>query len=383
MKSYAQIVGWGRYVPSRVMTNHDLARMVDTSDEWIRSRTGITERHIAGPRESTSTMGVRAALAALEVADLNPSKLDLVILATITPDYGVSATASLLQDGIGATRAGAFDLNAGCSGFVYALAVASRLIESGAHRNVLVVGSDAVSRIIDWTDRSTCVLFGDGAGAVVLQASENATGLLSCTLGSDGSGAESLYVPAGGARLPASLETLQNRQHYIKMNGNEVFRFAVHAMTRATMQVVIDAGLQPSEVDLFIPHQANVRIIQAAAKALRLPDEKVFINVDRYGNTSAASIPIALCEAIEQGRVKPGDRLALVGFGAGLSWAAVVLQWGVPAVGPERPWWRYVLQSLWEREAVARSFARRTRRRIEGLRRSNVHENGHAQGLRS
>jgi 3-oxoacyl-[acyl-carrier-protein] synthase-3 len=236
--------------------------------------------------------------------------------------------------------------------------------------------SDTVSRILDWTDRATCVLFGDGAGAVVLQASENATGLLSSVLGSDGSGAEALYVPAGGARLPASAETLQSRQHYVKMNGNEVFRFAVHAMSRATTQAIVDAGLQPADIDLFIPHQANTRIIQAAAKALRLPAEKVFVNVDRYGNTSAASVPIALCEAIEQGRVEPGDRLALVGFGAGLTWAASVLQWGVPAT-LERPWWRHVLQGIWEREAVVRSFARRTGRRIAVLGRSNGRENGH------
>lgn len=368
MRSYAQIVGWGRYVPSRIMTNHDLAKLVDTSDEWIQSRTGISERRIAGPKESTSTMGIRAGMAALEVADLNPGRLDLVIVATLTPDYGVTPTASIVQDGVGASRAGAFDLNAGCSGFVYALSIASRLIESGAHRNVLVVGADTLSRIVDWTDRSTCVLFGDGAGAVVLQASESPTGLLSCALGSDGSGAESLYIPAGGSRQPASAETVQNRQHFVKMKGNEVFRFAVNAMSEGTTQALSAASLSAADVDLFIPHQANTRIIQAAAKALRLPPEKVFVNVERYGNTSAASIPIALSEAVEQGRVKPGHHLALVGFGAGLTWAAAVAQWGVPTTGLERPWWRQAMHTLWQPEVVVRSFARRARRRLETIR---------------
>ena len=377
-KTHAQIVGWGRYLPARVLTNQDLARMVDTSDEWIRTRTGISERRIAGPREFTSTMGIRAAMSALEVADLNPGRLDLVIAATITPDYyGLPATASLIQDGIGATRAGAFDVNAGCSGFVYALAVASQLIESGAHRNVLVVGAETVSRIVDWTDRSTCVLFGDGAGAVVLQASENTTGLLSCVLGSDGSGAEALYIPAGGTRLPTSAETVQDRLHFVKMNGNEVFRFAVNAITRATMQALAEAKLRPDDIDLFIPHQANTRIIQAAGKALGLPAAKVFVNVERYGNTSSASIPIALCEAVEQGRVAPGDRLVLVGFGAGLAWAAAVVQWGVPTTGVERPWWRRALHTIWEPEAAVLSFARRTRRRIGALRHPGGRENGH------
>lgn len=342
--------------------------MVDTTDEWIRSRTGISERHIAGPRECTSTMAIRAALTALEVAELNPNRLDLVIVATISPDSSLPATASVVQDGIGATRAGAFDLNAGCSGFVYALSVASNLIESGAYQNIIVIGAETVSRMIDWTDRSTCVLFGDGAGAVVLQATDHETGMLSCVLGSDGSGASALCVPAGGSKLPTSAETLRDRQHFVKMNGNEVFRFAVGAMGRTAQQAIAKAGLRSEDIDLFIPHQANIRIIQAAARTLKLPPEKVFVNVEHYGNTSAASIPIALCEAIEEGRIRPGDRIVLVGFGAGLTWAAAVIQWGVAAYRPLRPWWRRALHRLSSPGLIVRAYARRTRRRIEGLR---------------
>ena len=368
MKVYAQIVGWGRYVPAKVLTNHDLAQMVDTTDEWIRTRTGINERRIAGPKESSSTMGVRAAMAALEVADVNPARLDLVIASTITPDYTLASTASLIQDAIGASRAGAFDLNAGCAGFVYALSVATQYIESGAARNVLVVGADTISRIVDWTDRATCVLFGDGAGAFVLQASEQQAGVLRCVLGSDGSGYESLYIPAGGSRLPTSAETVQNKQHFVRMDGGEVFRFAVTAMSQSATQAIAAAGLKPDDIDLFIPHQANIRIIQAAARSLKLPMERVFVNVDRYGNTSTASVPIALCEALEQGRVRPGDKLVLVGFGAGLSWAAAVVQWGTPTSVTHRPWWRTLLQRLWAQQAIVVSSIRRARRRLLSVR---------------
>ena len=368
MKVYAQIVGWGRYVPAKVLTNHDLAQMVDTTDEWIRTRTGINERRIAGPKESSSTMGVRAAMAALEVADVNPARLDLVIASTITPDYTLASTASLIQDAIGASRAGAFDLNAGCAGFVYALSVATQYIESGAARNVLVVGADTISRIVDWTDRATCVLFGDGAGAFVLQASEQQAGVLRCVLGSDGSGYESLYIPAGGSRLPTSAETVQNKQHFVRMDGGEVFRFAVTAMSQSATQAIAAAGLKPDDIDLFIPHQANIRIIQAAARSLKLPMERVFVNVDRYGNTSTASVPIALCEALEQGRVRPGDKLVLVGFGAGLSWAAAVVQWGTPTSVTHRPWWRTLLQRIWAQQAIVVSSIRRARRRLLSVR---------------
>lgn len=364
MRTHAEIVGWGKHVPSKVLTNSDLESMLDTSDEWIKTRTGISERRIAAAKETSATMASRAAFAALEVADLSPNKIDLIIAATSTPDHLMPSTASLIQDSIGATNAGAMDINAACSGFVYALSVGSGLIAGGSHQNVLVIGTDTMSRILDYTDRGTSVLFGDGAGAVVLRATEDVTGVLSSSLGSDGSGAHLLWIPGGGARHPASLETVQNRMHYIKMNGNEVYRFAVNVMTKASLQVVKDAGLTLDDIELFIPHQANIRIIQSAAKSLKVPIEKIFTNVERYGNTSAASVPIALCEAIEQGRVKAGEHIVLVAFGAGLTWAATVIRWGVPAVAPRLPWWKAILHRFRGQEAAAKSLARRTGRKI-------------------
>lgn len=336
MARRAQIIGWGKCVPERVMTNFELERLVDTSDQWIRTRTGIVERRIAGPGETTFSLALGAALEAIEVADINPARIDMVIVATSTPDYGAfPSVASLVQHAIGATNAGAFDLNAACSGFAYGFAVAGDMIASGNHRTILLIGAETMSRIIDWTDRSTCVLFGDGAGAVVLQATDGEAGVLSTVLGSDGSGAHLLCVPAGGSRLPASPDTVAARQHYIRMDGREVYRFAVNVMSRAAREAIARAGLSLEDIDLFIPHQANIRIIQSAARSLDLPPEKVFVNVDRYGNTSSASIPIALCEALEQGRIHPSDHLVFVGFGAGLSWGAAVVQWGVP-VPPQR-----------------------------------------------
>jgi 3-oxoacyl-[acyl-carrier-protein] synthase-3 len=292
------------------------------------------------------------------VADLSPNKLDLVIVATSTPDYPMPSTASLVQDAIGASRAGAFDLNAACSGFVYALSVGSGLIAGGLHENVLVIGADTLTRLVDWTDRSTCVLFGDGAGAVVLQRSDSPTGLRSCILGSDGSGASALYVPAGGGRAPVTPELIKNRQIYMQMNGREVYRFAVNAIVQSTQQALMGAGMSLDEIDLFIPHQANVRIIQAAMKALRLPPEKMFVNVERYGNTSAASVPIALCEAVEQGRIHAGSNLAL-------TWATAIVHWGVEAMPMPRSVWRTIVRNVQTREAGLRSFAHRTHRRIE------------------
>jgi 3-oxoacyl-[acyl-carrier-protein] synthase-3 len=363
--TYAQIVGWGSAVPSRVMTNSDLEKIVDTSDEWIRSRTGIAERRIAGPKDTTSTLAIRAAQMALQAADLNPNRLDLVIVATTTPDYPMPSVASLVQDGIGASKAGAFDLNAACSGFVYALSIANGLIASGQNENVLVIGADTLSKMVDWTDRGTCILFGDGAGAVVLQRSEDPTGVRSCILGSDGSGVSSLYVPAGGSRAPMTVDHLQNRQNFIKMKGPEVYRFAVNVMAQATQQAVSAAGMTMDDIDLFIPHQANIRIIHAAMKALKIPVERVFTNVERYGNTSAASIPIALCEAIANGRVQPGANIALVGFGAGLSWGAAVVNWGVSTSTVPDTWWKSMVRNVQIREAAARSFALRAQRRLE------------------
>ncbi len=363
-KRHAQIVGWGKYVPRQVLTNDDLAKMVDTSDDWIRARTGIVERRIAEPGETTSTMSIKAAQAALQVADVAPERLDLIIVTTITPDYLFPATACLVQDALGARRAGAFDLLAGCSGFVYGLGVGSQLIISGAYENVLVIGAETLSRIMDWTDRNTCVLFGDGAGALLLQASDAPGGVLSFTLGADGSGGDLLILPGGGSRHPASAETVAQKLHYARMNGREVFRFATRIMGRAAKEAIRAARLKIDDIDLFIPHQANMRIIQSAAKQLKLPMDKVFVNLDRYGNTSCASIPIAVCEAIEEERIKPGDHLVLVSFGAGLTWAAAVVQWHVPLPAPRLPWWKRLLRRVGYRWAWLVSGLRRTNRQF-------------------
>ncbi len=361
---YAQITGWGMYVPERVLTNDDLARVVDTSDEWIVSRTGIRERRIvADERETTGTMAIRAARAALRVANLAPSQLDLVIVATTMPDYAFPATACLVQDALGASNAGAFDLGAACSGFVYALSLAASFIRSGNADHALVIGSETLSRFVDWTDRNTCVLFGDGAGAVVLSATREPCGVLASVLGSDGSGGDLLIVPAGGSRAPASHETVSSGGHFARMNEREVFRFASTVMPKATETVVRKAGWQLTDVGLVIPHQANIRIIEAAIRRLGLPPERFFVNLDRYGNTSAASIPIALCEAVSQGRVNRGDKLVFVSFGAGLTWAAVAIEWGVPAPVRPRPWWRSLLGLLFGWAGV-RSLVRRWGRHI-------------------
>jgi 3-oxoacyl-[acyl-carrier-protein] synthase-3 len=338
MPRYAHIIGWGKYVPPNTLTNQDLAKKVDTTDAWIRERTGITERHIASSKESTALMALHAAREAVEAADVNPSEIELIIVATATPEYLFPATACLVQDALGAERAGAFDLEAGCSGFVYALSTAAGLIRCGMYDTILVVGAETLSRILDWSDRATCVLFGDGAGAVILRGSDEPGGVLASVLGADGSGGELLMVPGGGSKNPAGPETVTSRMHYVKMNGREVYRFATRVMAQASKQAAEQAGWPLEKVDLFIPHQANVRIIDSAAKALKLPPEKVFVNLERYGNTSAASIPIALCEAIDADKVKPGDHLLMVGFGAGLTWASCAIQWTAPKRGaPARP----------------------------------------------
>ncbi len=331
---YAHIVGWGKYVPTKLLTNDELSKSVDTSDEWIFSRTGIRARHIATPKDTTFSMGYAAARAALETADILPTEVDLIICATATPEHTFPSTASLIQDALGAARAGAFDLSAGCAGFVYGLSLASQVIQGGGHKVVLVIGSETLSRITDWKDRGTCVLFGDGAGAVVLRASVQRGGVLSSLVRSDGSGGDLLMVPAGGSKLPASPETVLRNQHTIQMNGREVFRFATRVVDKATREVLEKAGLTLDDIDLFVPHQANLRIIQAAARELKVSEERIFVNLENYGNTSSASIPLALCEAVERGRLNPGDNIVMVGFGAGLAWAAAAVQWGPPP--PER-----------------------------------------------
>jgi 3-oxoacyl-[acyl-carrier-protein] synthase-3 len=360
---YAHVAGWGKYTPAKVITNEDLSRTVETSDEWIVSRTGIRERRIvASPKETTATMAFEAAKLALEAANITPNDVSLIIVATATPDYSFPATACVVQDMLGAENAGAFDLSAGCSGFIYALAMGAQAIASGAHDYVLIIGSETLSRIVNWRDRETCVLFGDGAGAFVLQGCDEPGGVLSTLVRSDGSGGELLILPAGGSRQPPTLDTVATGQHYLKMNGREVFRFAARVMDKATRQVVADAGLTLADIDLFIPHQANLRIIQAAARALGMPMDKFFVNLEKYGNTSAASIPIALCEAVDAGRLKPGDHIVMVGFGAGLTWAATVIQWGVPK--PPAPAWRRTLEGLRYVAAGIRSRARRLQRRL-------------------
>lgn len=331
----ATILGCGMYVPEKVLTNHDLEKIVDTSDEWITARTGIKERHVAAPQESTSSMAIVAARRAIENAGLAPEEIDMVIVGTATPDFQFPATACLVQDALGISG-GAFDLEAGCTSFMYGLSIASAYVATGMARNCLVVGSEVLSRILDWTDRSTCVLFGDGAGAVVVSEGKYSRFQPQFVLGADGSGGPALCLPAGGSRLPASDETVRDNLHVVKMAGPEVFRFATRVVAESTRQVLEKTGLTTEDIDLFIPHQANERIIDSAVRRLGIPRDRVFINIDRYGNTSSASIPIALCEAEAQGRLKPGDAVVMVGFGAGLTWGAGALQWGAHVVPQPR-----------------------------------------------
>ncbi|MGQ3481972.1 beta-ketoacyl-ACP synthase III [Paenibacillus sp. TY11] len=321
------VIGTGKYVPEKILTNKDLEAIVETSDEWIVSRTGIQERHIAAPEQATSDLAYEAAIKALESAGMTAQDLDLIIVATVTPDMAFPSTACILQDKLGAKGAAAFDLSAACSGFVYGLATATSFIKTGIYNNALIIGADCLSRITDYTDRNTCVLFGDGAGAVVIGEVPEGRGFQSFDLGAEGAGGSLLKLEAGGSRLPASADTLENKQHYIYMNGREVFKFAVRVMGTATVDVLEKAGLSKDDIDLFVPHQANVRIIQSAMQRLDLPEEKVVVNVHKYANTSAASIPLALVEAAEEGRMKEGDRILMVGFGGGLTWGASVLVW--------------------------------------------------------
>lgn len=351
MGIYAHIVGWGMYVPQNIVSNNDLAKKVDTSDAWIRSRTGIQERHIASEKETTASMAIYAAKEALDRGRIHPTDVDLIIVATLTPEHIMPATACLIQDALGAKHAGAFDLSAGCTGFVYALSVASGMIRAGNAKVAIVIGSETMSRIVDWEDRSTCVLFGDGAGAVVLQASSEPGGVLSTVLGSDGGGGNHLIIPAGGSKLPTNIQTIAERQHFMKMNGPEVFRFATRVMGRAAKEACEQANIDLGEIDLFIPHQANTRIIKSATKYLKLEEAKVYENLHKYGNTSSASIPIALYEAITEGRVKEKDNLVFVGFGAGLTWGATVVQWGIPVPDQERQKWYRAIRTLYYRWA--------------------------------
>ncbi len=326
----AVIRGTGAALPETILTNADLERMVDTSDQWITSRTGIRERRIARADEFMSTFATRAAEHALDAAGLKGADVEVVICATVTPDMPIPATACFVQESLGARSAAAFDISAGCSGFIYGLAVANGLLATGARRNVLLIGAELLSKYVDWKDRSTCVLFGDGAGAVVLTpgAADAPHGVLATAMHSDGKMADYIYVPAGGTREPTSERTLRERRHFIRMKGNETFKMAVRSMEETSREVLDAAGLTPGDVDLFIPHQANRRIIDAVGSRLGLREDQVYLNIERVGNTSAASIPVALDEAVRSGRVRAGNTLLFAAFGTGLTWGAAVCKWG-------------------------------------------------------
>ncbi len=320
------IIGVGEYLPAKVLTNADLEKMVDTSDEWITTRTGIKQRRLAAKDEAASDLAIKASKQALESAHLKAADVDLIIVATITGDMPTPSVACLLQQALGANNAACFDISAACAGFVYALATAKQFISSGTYKNALVVGTEVLSRVTDWKDRNTCVLFGDGAGAVVLSEVKSG-GILSTYLGSDGTKKDLLLIPGGGSREPSSHHTLDNRLHYLKMQGNELFKLAVTIMAEAAQIALKKAELECKDIDLVIPHQANIRIIMAMAKKLNLPKEKIYLNIEKYGNMSSASTVTALCEAAKSGKVKKGDIVLLDAFGAGLVWGACVIEW--------------------------------------------------------
>jgi 3-oxoacyl-[acyl-carrier-protein] synthase-3 len=321
------IIGLGSYVPEKVITNQDLEKMVDTSDKWIVERTGIRERHVVQAGETTSDLAFKAAERALLDAGVNANEIDLIIVATVTPDMSFPTVACLVQERLKAVKAAAFDITAVCSGFMYAMVAGSTFIQTGVYKKVLVIGAEALSTIVDWTDRNTAILFGDGAGAAVLAETTPGYGILGVHLGADGAGGDLLKVPAGGSRSPASTDTVANRLHFVQMDGNEVFKFAVKVMGEAAKQALEDANLSANDVSYLVPHQANMRIILSAAKRIGISMDKVIVNVDKYGNTSAASIPIALDEAVKDGKIKHGDVIVMVGFGGGLTWGASVIKW--------------------------------------------------------
>ncbi|RPJ25026.1 MAG: ketoacyl-ACP synthase III [Chloroflexi bacterium] len=359
---YAHITGWGMSVPEQVLTNDDISKMVETNDAWIRERTGIQERHIARDDQFPSTLGVEASIKALKVANLHPRDLDLIICSSSSPEYIFPATACLIQDRLGASKAGAFDLLAACTGFIYALNMGAQAIRSGSVKNVLVIGAETLSRFLNWKDRNTCILFGDGAGAFVLQASEQPGGVLSAVMHSDGSGADLLTIAGGGSHYPSTEATILEGKHYVQMEGKEVFRFATRVMASATHEVLACAGLTLDQVQWIVPHQANIRIIEAAARGLKLPMDRFIVNLQRYGNTSTASVPIAMVEALEKGQIKPGDKIVMIGFGGGLTWGAVAAEWTgpIPSKGHVRP-------EQYRLFARLRSLVRRGLRFIEGL----------------
>jgi 3-oxoacyl-[acyl-carrier-protein] synthase III len=360
--TFAHITGWGMSVPETILTNDDLSKIVDTNDEWIRDRTGIRERRVVRDGQTTASLAVEASIKALQIANLHPTDIDLIICSTSTPEHIFPATACLVQDRIGATKAGAFDLMAACTGFIFAVNMAAQSIRSGAIQNALVIGSETLSRFVDWHDRGTCILFGDGAGAFVLQASEMPGGILSAVMHSDGSGGDSLIIQGGGSKHPTTEATVQAGRHFIEMDGNEVYRFATRVMAQATREALEIANIELEDVNWIIPHQANIRIIAAAARGLKIPMERFVVNLDRYGNTSTASIPIATVEAAQDGRLKAGDKIAFVGFGGGLTWGAFTAEWTGPLPSEKKFYPRRY--RLWAR---IRSFMLRVIRSIEGI----------------
>ncbi|MGI5997171.1 MAG: beta-ketoacyl-ACP synthase III [Lutispora sp.] len=323
----AGIIGTGSYMPETVLTNSYFEERLDTNYEWIVSRTGIKERRKAEESVATSDIATYAALKAIEDANLNPEDLDMIIVATVTPDMSFPSTACIVQKNIGAINASAFDISAACSGFIYGLSIAEKFIKTGSAKYILVIGAETLSKITDYSDRNTCVLFGDGAGAAVVSSVEENNGILASYTGSDGRGGDLLKLPAGGSRMPASMETLANRLHYTKMDGSEVFKFAIKIMGEAAEKALEMCGLDKKDIDYLIPHQANIRIIESATKRLKIPKDKVFVNIDKYGNMSAASIAVALDEANKANKLSKGDVVVLVGFGGGLTWGSIVLRW--------------------------------------------------------
>lgn len=323
----SRIISTGSYLPEKVLSNSEMEKMLDTSDEWITERTGIKERRIADSTQAASDLACEASKIALKRAGLGPEDIDLIIVATITGDMPFPSTACFLQDKLGAINAAGFDISAACSGFLYSLYIADSFIKSGMHRRILVAGTEVLSKITDWDDRTTCVLFGDGAGAVIVEAADDDSGILSIHINSDGKMWDLIHVPGGGSRNPASQSSIEQRLHYIKMKGNETFKVAVRTLEDIALKTLQENNMDPSSLSLLIPHQANLRIIQATADRLKVPMDKVIINLDKYGNTSAASIPIALDEALRSGRIKEGDYILLEAFGGGLTWASALIKW--------------------------------------------------------
>lgn len=325
---YIQVMGMGHALPSKILSNKELETMVDTSHEWIVERTGVLERRIADPQTTTSDLCYQAALMALNNAGIEAEQLDLIIVGTTSPDMLFPSTACIIQERLQAFNAAAFDMEAGCTGFIYALAVAEKFLLSPTFNHVLVIGADLCSRFVDYTDRNTCILFGDGAGAAVLGKGSSKPGLLNTHIAADGRGGKHLYMPAGGSATPASVESVEGKLHFIKMNGNEIFRFASKVVVEIANILLDECGLQYQDIDLFIPHQANLRIIQTAMKRMSIPAEKTIINLDKFGNMSAACIPVALSMASAEGRLKSGDLVLMIAFGAGLTYGGAILSWG-------------------------------------------------------